>query len=262
MNRIGFSTRGLFWFKGRSDQFLTKDTIRALAEIKKSGYETAEVSCRSTQKYQMIQQVAKQAKELGMEIYSIHFPKNTFEDIDKHLFKCIEFARFLECSVAVIHPPKDIDRLHNMLILKRAVAKAEKYGVLLTLENMPWMNSTHALHSLVEEYSMGVTLDFEFIYASGIPLNDFLQIFKKKIANCHVRDYDGNPYDSNHRRRYLLPGRGNIDFGRDFQILKNSGYRKPLMVETAIHNPHELLKVKEFLQGVFYDSSNPIQSGC
>ena len=56
------------------------------------------------------------------------------------------------------------------------------------------------------------------------------------VMDVHVRDYDGQPFTAEGRRRYLDPGEGQLDFPAIFGALVADGFRGPFMYEGS-HTP-------------------------
>ncbi len=56
------------------------------------------------------------------------------------------------------------------------------------------------------------------------------------VLDVHVRDYDGQPFTAEGRRRYLDPGQGQLDFPAIFGALVANGFRGPFMYEGS-HTP-------------------------
>ena len=82
--------------------------------------------------------------------------------------------------------------------------------------------------------SLGVTLDLEFVaWHDGIDpvLSRWLPRRASAVGNVHVKDYDGQPFAADGRRRYVNPGDGGLDFPRIFRALRDAGYGGALVFE-------------------------------
>lgn len=161
----------------------------------------------------------------------------------RNLFeKNCEIAQMLGADKLVLHlwsgmdSDKDID--HNIKCYAYLRDIAEKYGLLLTVENVVCNRQDPMTHmkSLVETYpDIRFTFDTKMsefhsqtdaLYA---PENSWLM---EHIAHFHINDYRGGHMDWGNLQT-LHMGQGKVDFGRLFRFVRGNGYRGDFTVEAT-----------------------------
>ena len=111
-------------------------------------------------------------------------------------------------------------------------------------QGLPWENVDLALDAAAaladrcgrraDGLPLGVTLDLEFVaWHDGIEpvLNRWLPRRAGALGNVHVKDFDGQPFGADGRRRYINPGDGGLDFVRIFGALRDAAYSGALVFE-------------------------------
>ncbi|MCD6466525.1 MAG: hypothetical protein J7L10_01230, partial [Methanomicrobia archaeon] len=67
--------------------------------------------------------------------------------------------------------------------------------------------------------------------------------------HIHLRDYDGSAFDKEGKRKYILPGRGNLDFPSIIATIKKR-YHYNLIIEAAIDDLNKLRDSKLLLHNL------------
>ena len=162
------------------------------------------------------------------------------EAVDRYLEGYIEVYGKLGANWIVVHAgyhfTKDkAARMHSGLErIKRAVAKAEKTGAILYLENLnkePDNAEVHYLAHTVEEYryyferidSPNLRLSFTANHAHLVPDGvdgfidalDFRRVGEVRIADCFRNGFE----------EHLYPGKGDFDFGHMFKRIEAAGFK-------------------------------------
>ncbi len=132
----------------------------------------------------------------------------------------------LETIPCTVHNP--VDNVRSALAHFGGLAAG--CAVTLDLEFLGW-------HDCVER---GVSGAFADLAGSNTPLphNPMAAAREEQsmVLDVHVRDYDGQPFTAEGRRRYLDPGQGQLDFPAIFGALVADGFRGPFMYEGS-HTP-------------------------
>ncbi|MBT0652666.1 sugar phosphate isomerase/epimerase family protein [Geomobilimonas luticola] len=114
-------------------------------------------------------------------------------------------------------------------------------GVILTLENMPWvgrfkinqyiLSHTGKMIDFLQERNLYMTFDCTHMGSGKTNfINDFYLFYNTgRIRNVHFSDYG-------HGREHLLPGHGILPLTRFLNHLRNTGYNETLTLELS---PHE-----------------------
>jgi len=117
--------------------------------------------------------------------------------------------------------------------LKRIVAYAEKKGALILLENLnkePETAEVHYLAHTVEEWqyywdikSPNFKLSFTVNHAHLVPegIEGFVKALNfKRVHEVRLADCFRNGYE-----QHLVPGKGNLNFGKMFKLIEGAGFR-------------------------------------
>lgn len=137
-----------------------------------------------------------------------------------------------------------IDKNFEILVnnLKKAVKFGEKYGIKISLENLP---SDRALcveiNDLLKVVNSvkGLEITFDVGHANTTDLNpiDYFKRIKDFVINIHIHDNDGKS------DQHALIGEGNIDFEGLIKECKNIGYYGPFILEVFPYK--NVLKCRE-----------------
>ena len=183
-----------------------------------------------------------------MPILSIHAPFMPLDGwgnpIDS-LKRSVELAA--KCGVPLVnfHPPSWLGGelmfwrwMYRVMDFQEEVARE---GVLVTLENMPWvgkyninphiLSSTEKMIDFLKERNLYLTFDCTHMGSGRANfINDFFLFYNSgRIRNIHFSDYG-------HGREHLLPGHGILPLTRFLNHLRNTDYNETLTLELS---PHE-----------------------
>ena len=196
----------------------------------------------------------KAARECGIEVFQMHsiwltvgFDK-TEEDRQKTLeyfIRQMEAAYYMECKYFVLHPfmpfGHDVDVNHefafdiNVELLKRLIPFAEKFDVILCVENMPFKNNPISTVSeikrivrTVDHPRVKVCLDTGHanIFSNDIAAD--VRLLGDDLATLHVHDNSGN--EDEHK----LPYWGTIKWEEFLSALGEIGFDGCFSLETSI----------------------------
>ena len=155
----------------------------------------------------------------------------------------------MELSIPLVnfHPPSGYilrhhlsDELAEHIRIYRDRLKHS--DIVLTMENLPtmrpfrilfisrflqrMMNNMYQIIEFAGESDIHVTFDTTHVGTTGVDLLDAYTVFKGKIENIHLSDYDG-------RWQHLLPGMGYLPLKRFLIQVKNDGYDGAITLETC-----------------------------
>ncbi len=230
-----------------------RTTISAMEHIIFSGYNGIELFIAQVFSDEMINLLLHEALKYQGKVLTLHAPKNIlhkpFKEIFPSLSRLIKKAGQHYIPVIVLHPPfrSNIDSLLKTIfpIFDKMVDYAIKYNVTLTIENVPYLpNPPLFYENLISRYpkNVGITIDTEYLFSTEFSLEKYPIKVLRYLKNVHVRDYDGQGFDDEGKRKYLRLGEGKISFSEIFDKLREIDYPGPLTVETSFKNPLEDLK--------------------
>jgi sugar phosphate isomerase/epimerase len=64
-----------------------------------------------------------------------------------------------------------------------------------------------------------------------------------RVVHIHIKDYDGQTFYPDGRRRYLHPGEGRIDFNHFFHALRDRGYSGTISLEAPAFDAQDNVDV-------------------
>ncbi|ACI18543.1 sugar phosphate isomerase/epimerase family protein [Dictyoglomus thermophilum] len=245
-----------------------KNSIEALNIILENHYDGIELFLPKDFDEEKKEILFEEAKKLKGKILTLHAPKNTLHKPIKSIFpdlvKLIKKCSDLEIKVIVLHPPfqKTMNSLLRTIfyIFDNVIHFSARHNVLLTIENVPYLLDPPEFYSaLAQRYKnhVGITIDIEYLHSTQYSLNKYSEeLLKNHLRNIHIRDYDGQSFDDEGKRRYLKLGEGLINFRELFEKIFKLGYNGPLTVETVFDNKIEDLKhSREFIINNFPQKS-------
>lgn len=161
--------------------------------------------------------------------------------------KCIDFAVALGCGNVSITSGRAIpglapeaslgllaDSLHELLDY------AGPRGVRLGIEYEPGLlvENCRELGDLLERVGspwLGANLDLGHSHVAGEDPKTVLSLLGERVFHVHIEDIRGR------KHYHLVPGEGDLDFGRLFGLLQRAGYRGYVTVElyTCPERPDE-----------------------
>ncbi len=146
--------------------------------------------------------------------------------------------------MALKYPDKILE--YNKQSLFELNQKAEEYGVMMCVENMPLIErmlytNIDALFDFVDnELHSGITMDVGHAHNNEFSEEDMFK--SDNIHHIHLSDNDGS-YDM-----HDALGTHNIDFKKIFEILKSKKYDDIAVIE--VNSKQEVLKSIEYLKSI------------
>ena len=181
-------------------------------------------------------------------IHSIHAPFMMLDGwggpVDM-LRRCVELAEEAGVGLVNFHPPSWLGFelrfwrwLYRIFDFQKEVGRD---GVLVTIENMPWvgkfkinphiLSETEKMVEFVSERNLYLTFDTTHLGSGKTNfINDFYTFYNSgRIRNIHFSDYG-------HGREHLIPGHGILPLTRFLNHLSQTHYDGTLTLELS---PHE-----------------------
>ncbi len=252
---ISCSTLGGLRTESDSEMFLF-DQITTLYRVKHSGYDCVELYYRPHPSW-VKDTIVAALEDLELAAYSIHLPKflfgyeeNEFREILEHAFG---LAADAEVEVVVLHPPNEEDLKGDLWrdYMERMLETCDEVDCILTLEIVPYLTNVHEFIrdqvDFYDEYDLGVTIDLEFMHIQGLQIESLMDMFGDRVSNIHFRDSDGELLDQEGRRKYLVPGSGEIDLKNVIKVLKNNDYEGAVTVEVSHKKRKDIVTAKQYL---------------
>ncbi len=158
-------------------------------------------------------------------------------------------------------PDSDDNLDRNLETYERVRAYARENGVRPLIEivpcrrNTPLENMDRVVEALGDDAAF--TVDFEFLSWSQ-PIEEQIDAIGERhsarILNLHVRDFDGEPFSAEGRRRYIRPGHGRIPYERVIKALEHSAVSRVITLEASYRESHWAQLIHEdlnFVRGHF-----------
>lgn len=261
---VGLSTASFY------PDYPIEDTIQLIGNM---GIGLTEIFLGSYSEYNkaFCQKLKSNLDRYAVDVHSVHTLSTQFEpqifakayrqrrdalDIWKDV---LEGAQVIGAKAYVFHGPPVRKNTNPKLDFKRIgtiidemACIAEDFGIKFTWENVYWCwysTPEFAVRLLENTASDNIyfTLDIKQAIKSGYTPEDFLHDMGDRVANVHVCDFDN-------RGNLCLPGRGEYDFKRLYDQLKQQGYSGPIMMEVYRDNYDHYLDMAEaidFLKDIF-----------
>ena len=261
MDNTSYSTAG----------FRKQTLQQALDSIQKAGFPAVEIGCNphanNPFKNAALTEFTKELDSRNLKPRSIHAPSGlttlgaTTEEWRIKEMKTLEsfiiFASDIEASDMVIHPipnpifVPDADNPNNPEIMKKAVARsldylmpiAEKYGIRMNLENLPYhcnypYRSMKELRLLVNQYpanQLGLILDTGHVGVMGNEIVEEIKSAGERLKGTHLHDVNGNQDGDDHKG----PNRGLLNWDDMLETLIEINYSGPYTFETIVTKENE-----------------------
>lgn len=173
--------------------------------------------------------------------------------------QCLEMAQFLGApciSVTSGRPVPGISLSESMSLLRSSLEElltfAEQISVNIGIEYEPGLlvENCAELASLIRDMSsprLGANLDLGHSHVAGEEPSEVIDALDGRIFHLHLEDISGG------KHYHLIPGDGDIDFARLFELLRSAGYEGFATVElyTYPDNPDRAARQAfEFLRGL------------
>ena len=203
--------------------------------------------------YGQIDDIARTLRQSALRFPVMHAEKNIGVALGKPdeiertqgiqwLAENCRLASLLGTKVLVLHlwgwPELDDTLENNLSLLGQCLDIAEQHGLTLAIETIPCRLATphDNVHRAIEQDDRcDVALDTEFLAQADQLDEVFLSTWlwsSQRVQHVHIKDFDGNPFASDGRRRYLHPGEGTINFGQFFEKLKEHNYNGYISLES------------------------------
>ncbi|MBR5252821.1 MAG: sugar phosphate isomerase/epimerase [Clostridia bacterium] len=267
MYRIGLSTNG---------KEINAELFRSYAE---AGISSMELSMSAPAWGEAnLPQIARWAKEYGVELWSIHLPfgygAGEPYDISDPSFKTrtvnilsdlINRGAELGIGKFVVHaslePGEGNVRLERMPHSKESLFKlasvADKWNANVAVEALPrtclGRTSSEILELISVHPSLRVCFDTNHIQLESD--SDFIRRLTDKIITLHVSDFDFV------RERHWLPGEGWVNWRAVIGALHEAGYSGVWMYEVAFKAPSSIFRPRDLTPGDFVKNANELFSG-
>ena len=261
MDNTSYSTAG----------FRKQTLQQALDSIKKAGFPAVEIGCNPHANHPFknvaLNEFIKELDTRNLKPRSIHAPSGlttlgaTTEGWRikeaKTLESFIIFASDIGASDMVIHPipnpifVPDPDNPNNPTIMEKAVTRsldylipiAEKYGVRMNLENLPYhcnypYRSMKELRLLVDKYpanQLGLILDTGHVGVMGNEIVEEIKSAGDRLKGTHLHDVNGNQDGDDHKG----PNRGVLKWDDMLETLIEINYSGPYTFETIVTKENE-----------------------
>lgn len=259
---------------GLSSLLFPKKTLEEVVKVTSSfGFEHVEIICdvpHFPPRFNLrgILKLKKLINSYGLSV-SVHAP---FWDLNpashyaeikklttKQVRKSIDVCSTLGGSVVTTHPGRcPIPELNSTLEMTKNLFEdfvsdcssyAHKNGVVLAVENMsditqPYWAMEEFISLLGEFEHLKITFDIGHAYIAhrrkkaSQPEKEVAEMIRKAknhIACIHIHDNKG------FRDDHFLPGDGDIKFERIFEVIKNTKFKGPIVME--LWNPEDPLEV-------------------
>lgn len=226
----------------------------------KMGVSRAEIffSCMAEYRPNYVNDLKKRADFWGIEIGSVHAFSLQFEPM---LFSAHERARLealdiykqvldaasiLNAQSYVFHGPANMKRARNLVLNYSSIAEriqpladlARKQGIKLSWENVHWCwysspDFVQQLLPLLTPQSLWFTFDLKQAVQAGYEPAEFLRQTQGTLSNVHICDVR---FDETLGCVPMLPLHGGVNFDELIILLKENGYRGPVIYEVYSHN--------------------------
>lgn len=241
----------------------TEDSIKLMTDI---GFNSGEIFLNTPSEYEeeFIYKLLEEKNKYKFDITSIHCCSSQYEpfifdkykrrreDMLVYYKKLCKAAKLLGASCYTFHGMRfadinTIDRKFITEIYDELSYISLEQGIKLAQENVSWCISSNLefIKLLNEEckYPVYYTLDIKQAYKAFIEPEKYIEAMGKNIINFHVNDRDKEHI-------CLLPGKGDVDYGKIISLLHSMEYDGMAIIEVYRENYtyyNEIFESKEFL---------------
>jgi len=237
----------------------------SLEEIREAGFSCIELNLDNYQapadtvtkeNFARYDRAVQAAKELGLEVWSVHLPFGGLWDISvlddavrgtaiEGLVEIMDWVRGWGSGMLVIHPSfepiPDEERAERLAKAGESIrllsGEAAKRGLRLAVEDLPrtclGKNAAEIAAMIQEAPEAAVCCDTNHLLTETP--EDFIRAIGSRIRTLHVSDYDGVD------ERHWIPGRGIVNWGGVMQALVETGYSGPFMYEAGYEDPKDVV---------------------
>ena len=237
---IGISTSTFY------SKLSTEDSVNKIAQM---GSRTLEVFLNTFSEYttDYLDIIGERVEETGLRFNSVHTLPTQFEpqlfalssrqkeDALYFFENVLKGASKYGCKMYVLHGTPyyrkntgiiSLDASKVVEPLNMLCDIAKKYDMKIALENVHWAmcNNLDFVNFIKNDVTdIGFTLDIKQAHLSRLTYKDYLDAFGDRLLNVHICDYMGNSP--------CMIGKGQVDFNRLAQDLKNANYKGDVMLE-------------------------------
>ncbi|MEF3305034.1 sugar phosphate isomerase/epimerase family protein [Paenibacillus sp. GYB003] len=200
-------------------------------------------------------EVVNKARELGIELWSLHIPFGTEWDpsspdaavrerVVSQVRAVLSSADAWNIRTAVIHPswePVPAEERSRRLEFARQTLgvlsrEAAELGVKLAAECLPrtclGRSADEMDYLLADNPELGVCCDVNHLFQE--PPQQFIERLGGRIVTTHISDNDGTD------EKHWMPGEGIIAWDEVIEALAKTGYRGPIVHEVRKPDPFRL----------------------
>lgn len=215
---------------------------------------TAEVYLNTYSEFEApyVRELRKKIDDCGITVHSVH-PHGTLYELQfyanyvrsqrdaEDCFKRIqEAACILGAGMTVYHGGFSIKKpgtRPNLAQVARVVTRcaeiAKEFGLKFAHENVHWAwfsmpEYADQLGKIIESDNLYFTLDIKQAAQSKYPYEQYIAHMKRRIVNVHCCDYK---VTEKGEIKTAIPGKGKFDFRELKNVLKQSGYDGPAILE-------------------------------
>jgi len=248
--------------------FYPLETEKALQKVAGLGFPCTEIFMNTYSELEepFPAELRKIADNGGVKVVSMHpftSPEEAFmlfsayerryRDVFEFYKKYFETCAILGADILVIHGGKTPLPIPKEEYWERFAALSEegkKFGVTVAQENVVnhCAESTGFLMEMRDCLGdvFKVNLDIKQAVRAKQDPYEMARAMAGSIVNVHIND-------NNRHKDCLPPGKGNFDFSKYFNVLKEGGYAGSLIIELYRHNyqnEEEILKSAEYLKKI------------
>lgn len=241
---------------------VTGDVEKDMLEIKALGYDTVDVQLANIKEpwyhdqaemERICTRVRKAAEAAGLEIFQMHGPWPTYDTTEEGraegwdaFHRSVYACHVLGTKHMILHPQmpygwsapeEDPEYAHKLTVdlLRDLLPDCEKYGVILCLENMPFLKQRiSTMDRIVDAVAevdspyVGICLDTGHVNVfAGRDLGDDVRIAAPYLKTLHIHDNDGKG------DRHMLPYLGTANWDSFTTALAEIGYTGSMSMETG-----------------------------
>lgn len=237
-------------FSREPDYVDHQSILACCSELEVDGFEVIFYSAW----YEDIERTARDLRRFGLRFAAVHAEKSIATDlgatetqerergVDKLEINC-RFGSQIGAKSVILHLwglPASDERIElNLEALESCTDTAHRHGLELAVETIPCIKAdplTNIRRAIKRDGRCVVALDTEFL-ALHKQLDEAMAADwlwqGRRVHHIHVKDYDGQMFASDNRRRYLHPGEGQIDFTNFFNALKRRSFSGAISLEAS-----------------------------
>ena len=209
--------------------------------------------------------IKKMSDDYGVPVVSVHSPFmicDGWGGFWERIQRSIKLAIDLSSELVNFHPHRSPFLYHRLdEELQKHISdyknRVKNHNIALTIENLPCpkhlriipfldrllsplTDNTNQLAQFAIENRINITFDTTHAGTTGHDILNIYDVFKDRIANIHLSDYDGE-------KQHLLPGEGHLPLKDLLSRLKANKYDGIITLETnpAVMEPKDISKATQ-----------------